>query len=142
MMCACFRKKETKTQEDNAVFIAFTLYLFQFFFHGRIFLGGFRQVFGEDFDLKCRLLFVNRKHFLHRCGFFVGATSGILTVESVKIIESIQIQRVAESILEKVLEKLFGLKVFEFEGAPPFKVFKLEVLKVLEFEGAMPFKRT
>jgi hypothetical protein len=36
--------------------------------------------------------------------------------------------------LEKVLEKVFGLKVFEFEGALPFEVFELEVLKVLEFE--------
>jgi hypothetical protein len=45
-------------------------------------------------------------------------------------------------VLEKVLEKVFGLKVFEFEGAPPFKVFGSEVLKVFEFEGALPFKRT
>jgi hypothetical protein len=77
-----------------------------FFFHGPIFLGGFCQVFGEDFDLKCRLLFVNRKLFLHRRGFFVGATSGILTVESVKTIESIRIQRVAESIRESIRENI------------------------------------
>jgi hypothetical protein len=70
------------------------------------------------------------------------ATSGILTVETVKTIVSIRIQRVAGEALEKVLEKVFGLKVFKFEGAPPFEVFKLEVLKVLEFEGALPFKRT
>jgi hypothetical protein len=44
--------------------------------------------------------------------------------------------------LEKVLEKVFGLKGFKFEGALPFKGFEFEVLKVLEFEGALPFKRT
>jgi hypothetical protein len=45
-------------------------------------------------------------------------------------------------VLEKVLEKIFGLKVFDFEGAPPFEVFEFEVLKVFEFEGALPFKQT
>jgi hypothetical protein len=45
-------------------------------------------------------------------------------------------------VLEKVLEKVFGLKVFEFEGVPPFELFELEVLKVFDFEGALPFKRT
>jgi hypothetical protein len=71
-----------------------------------------------------------------------AATSGILTVETVKTIVKVFELKGSLEALEKVLEKVFGLKVFEFEGTPPFEVFKLEVLKVLEFEGALPFKRT
>jgi hypothetical protein len=63
-------------------------------------------------------------------------------LKQLKVFEFKGSLKALEKVSEKVLEKVFGLKVFKFEGAPPFEVFELEVLKVFEFEGALPFKQT